>query len=231
MGCVQFSWRPGQASTEPAEAFVVTSTGRLLNGTLGGRLASDREGHSTTVSCAAWSPDGSLLAFASGSRVIVAAADGRGLFRATAKLPVPSCSASYLWLVSGDACWNLWVKRPASTTHCCDMQEAEEDGLSVVISTMAWAGVDALVLACSLYSNDTDDLEVQFFSLVLLFTHPILPANKLGSATNSIAGSSPWVQGGIVCRRPAPCACCTGQGGSREAGKTPQGRSLWLCRR
>ena len=69
---------------------MVTDTGRLLNGTLGGQLASDREGHSETVSCAAWSPDGSLLAFASGSRVIVAAADGSGHFRATAKLPVPS---------------------------------------------------------------------------------------------------------------------------------------------
>ena len=86
--CVQFSWRPGQASQEPAEAFVVTDTGRLLNATLGGQLASDREGHLEAVSCAAWSPEGSLLAFASGSRVIVAAADSSGLFRATAKLPV-----------------------------------------------------------------------------------------------------------------------------------------------
>lgn len=86
--CVQFSWRPGQASQEPAEAFVVTDTGRLLNARLGGRLASDQEGHPETVSCAAWSPDGTLLAFASGSRVIVAAADSSGIFRATAKLPV-----------------------------------------------------------------------------------------------------------------------------------------------
>ena len=85
---VQFSWRPGQSSAEAAEALVVTDTGRLLNITLGGQLASDREGHANTVTCAAWSPDGALLAFASGDRVIVAAADGSGTFRATARIPV-----------------------------------------------------------------------------------------------------------------------------------------------
>ena len=67
---------------------MVTDTGRLLNATLGGQLARDQETHPEAVTCAAWSPDGSLLAFASGSRVIVAAADSSGLFRATAKLPV-----------------------------------------------------------------------------------------------------------------------------------------------
>lgn len=47
------------------------------------------------------------------------------------------------------------------------VQEAEEDGLRVVVSTMAWAGLDALVLSCSLYSNDDDDLEVEVISSVL----------------------------------------------------------------
>ena len=46
------------------------------------------------------------------------------------------------------------------------LQEAEEDGLTVVISTMAWAGKDALVLACSLYSNEDDDMEVRHHLLV-----------------------------------------------------------------
>ena len=67
---------------------MVTDTGHLLTAELGGQLASGREGNSKTVSCAAWSPDGSMLAFASDSRVIVAAADDSGHFRATAKLPV-----------------------------------------------------------------------------------------------------------------------------------------------
>ncbi len=39
--------------------------------------------------------------------------------------------------------------------------------MTVVISTLAWAGTDALVLACSLYSDEDDDLEVQLFFPVL----------------------------------------------------------------
>jgi len=46
-----------------------------------------------------------------------------------------------------------------------NLQEAEDDDLVVLIDTMAWAGPDALVLACSLYNNEDSDVEVEPCSL------------------------------------------------------------------
>lgn len=94
---VQFSWRPSQAAAEPAEAAVVTDRGRLLHATLGGQLESHRDASTEVVSSAAWSLDGSLLAVASGRRIIVADVDRDAVFRAAAKLPV---SQSTVILVS-----------------------------------------------------------------------------------------------------------------------------------
>ncbi len=88
MDPMQFFWRPSQAAAEPAEAAVVTDRGRLLHAALGGHLERHRDASAEVVSSAAWSLDGSLLAVASGRRIIVADVDKDVVFRATAKLPV-----------------------------------------------------------------------------------------------------------------------------------------------
>jgi len=85
---VQFFWQPGQAATEPAEVAVVTDTGRLLHANLGSQLKSIHNRSSQKISCAAYSPDGSLLAFATGNAMRVAAVDSAASFKAIAKLPV-----------------------------------------------------------------------------------------------------------------------------------------------
>lgn len=46
----------------------------------------------------------------------------------------------------------------------CVLQEAEEDGLTVIIESMAWAGPDALVLSCSLYGDASQEEEVRALS-------------------------------------------------------------------
>ena len=57
----QFAWRPtGNRGAEPPQCAVVTSSGALLVGPLGGALDAIRE----DVSAAAWSDDGALLAYA-----------------------------------------------------------------------------------------------------------------------------------------------------------------------
>ena len=53
------------------------------------------------------------------------------------------------------------------------LQEAEENDLRVSVSTMIWAGTDAIVLACSLYSRDDDSFEVQP-SLEAVFAEPLV---------------------------------------------------------
>ena len=88
MDAMQFFWRPTQAAIQPEEAAVVTDRGHLLHATLGGQLESHRDASTEVVSSAAWSLDGSLLAVASGRRIIVADMDKDVVFRATTKLLV-----------------------------------------------------------------------------------------------------------------------------------------------
>ena len=67
------------------------------------------------------------------------------------------------------------------------LQEAEEDGLATVISTMVWAGMDALVLACSLYSNEDDDMEVRHPCSRMVMLHGSVRSDPRSSASHEAA--------------------------------------------
>ena len=114
----QFFWRPTQAVPEPTEAGVVTSKGRLLFARVGHQLESHRESSADVVSCAAWSDDGSMLAVATGNRIIIAAPEANdAIFRVAVRLPVsrPITSVAGIQFTAAYIAMQL----PVWSSHAC----------------------------------------------------------------------------------------------------------------
>ena len=106
-GAAQFFWRPAQAVAEVAEAGVVTSKGKLLFARVGHQLESHRESSADVVSCAAWSDDGSMLAVATGHRIIIAAPEANdAIFRVAVRLPVSRPSTPVVAVIRSHGCVN-----------------------------------------------------------------------------------------------------------------------------